>query len=673
MFISELFIENFRIFGAGEEALTLPLKPGLTALVGENDTGKIAIIDALRLALGTSDQEFFRMTEADLHQAVGAPEPPKTMRIRCKFERLSLPERAAFLEYLTFELPDTARVPVLYVNWMADKIDLKARHKRIASIEIKSGLQGDGPHLDSEAKDRLCATYLRPLRDAERSLAAGRGSRLSDILENTKGITEGNPYNAKPGATQDYKKLSIVGIGELADDLLNHHEAVKKADEQLNTGYLQQLSFRGSDLQGRIAVGGAERSQDIRLRQLLEKLDLRLQEDSQTSSPVKRGLGSNNLLFMACELLLLGDDEDSFPILLIEEPEAHLHPQRQLLLMKFLQQKADEHRQDDSQIQIIVTTHSPNLASAIHVENLVLLQGGKAFSLAPACTNLEESDYKFLQRFLDVTKANMFFARGLMIVEGDAENILLPTIANLIGRDFAENGVSIVNVGGTGLSRFARIYQRKHSTERIGVPVACVTDFDVMPDCAPEIVGKVASGKDWPKNRQWRAKKDFTPEKLEQRRTDIRERASGQNVETFVSDEWTLEYDLAFCGLGEHVWIAAKLAKSDEQINGRKRTVRSVIREARQTYKQLRLKNLPREQLASMIYAEFTTGSKASKPTAAQYLASVLQALQNSRKYKRSPDDIRKKLPQYLLSAIDYVTQKGEEKTEKIAEAVDNA
>lgn len=58
MFVAELTIENFRCFGEGEGKLVLPLGDGLTALVGENDTGKTAVIDALRFALGTRDQEY---------------------------------------------------------------------------------------------------------------------------------------------------------------------------------------------------------------------------------------------------------------------------------------------------------------------------------------------------------------------------------------------------------------------------------------------------------------------------------------------------------------------------------------------------------------------------------------------------------------------------------------
>src|SRR6266852_168063 len=86
-------------------------------------------------------------------------------------------------------------------------------------------------------------------------------------------------------------------------------------------------------------------------------------------------------------------------------------------------------------------------------------QGARGYSMAEGQTKLTKSDYRFLQRFLDVTKANLFFARGVVIVEGDAENILLPVIARLIGRDFEEYGVSVVDVGVVGLSRSGRIFR----------------------------------------------------------------------------------------------------------------------------------------------------------------------------------------------------------------------
>lgn len=157
-----------------------------------------------------------------------------------------------------------------------------------------------------------------------------------------------------------------------------------------------------------------------------------------------------------------------------------------------------------------------------------MIQGRKAFPLVEGTTGLEKSDYRFLERFLDVTKANLFFARGVLIVEGDGENILIPTLARLIGRNFTEHGVSIVNVGHTGLRRFARVFQRKEPDKEgvINVPVACIADMDVMPNCAPVIIGKVKEGDAWPNKgrRGWLAKSDFTAEKLAARRELIRKK-----------------------------------------------------------------------------------------------------------------------------------------------------
>jgi putative ATP-dependent endonuclease of OLD family len=326
--------------------------------------------------------------------------------------------------------------------------------------------------------------------------------------------------------------------------------------------------------------------------------------------------------------------------------------------MQFLQQKTVEAREDDQRIQIIVTTHSPNLASVIDLNNLSLLHHGKAFPMADGSTRLEHSDYGFLQRFLDVTKANMFFARGLLIVEGDAEDILLPTIARLIGRDLTQSGVSIINVGGTGLRRFSRIYQRMHPDKDgiIDIPIACVADADVMPDCAPEIIGKVKPGEKWPdkKDRRWRAKSDFTDAELEHHLQNIRDKASGQYVKTFVADEWTLEYDLSYFGLAREVWVAAHMARDDEAISSGKTTRVAVARKALYSFAVLGQKELSKEELCSNVYQLFSGNSGISKPTAAQYLACVLEVLQ--RKGHLPPEKLRAVLPPYITEAIEYVT-----------------
>jgi putative ATP-dependent endonuclease of OLD family len=657
MYIAEIRIGNFRCFGSGQSKLTLPLRAGLTALVGENDTGKTAVIDALRFVLGTRDQEYFKVQESDFHCPPDSGERRTEINIRCRFERLTGRDKSAFAEYLTYVESGGNRDAVLFINWTAKDIAGARSTRRFVAVEVRSGENGDGPALDAEARNLLRTTYLRPLRDAERAMSAGRGSRLSQILQHTKEIREvGQDFDPEAAAPPDAEKLSVLGVGDYASALLRNRDGIKAARKRLNEDYLAPLSFSGDSLTADIDVSSAG-DNEARLRQLLEKLELELRDPQTSGATPNRGLRSNHVLFMACDLLLLGAEEDGFPLLLIEEPEAHLHPQRQLRLMQYLQEQAETARTDGQQIQVIVTTHSPNLASAIRLGNLILLGDGKAFPLHAGATELEASDYRFLERFLDVTKANLFFARGVVVVEGDGENILLPALARLIGRDFTEHGVSLVNVGGTGLRRFARIFQRKEPEKdgTVRVPVACITDMDVMPVCAPVIVGRLREGDDLPDraDRRWRVESDFTADELTARSNAIREKADGQNVKTFVSGEWTLEYDLAHAGLAKDMWIAAHLAKADDQINAGNKKPAAVITEAVDSYTAL-VDGLPTEELASRVYALFTTGTKASKAVAAQYLAERLD--KRVADGELNAESLTAALPPYLVVAIEYVT-----------------
>lgn len=659
MYLSTITVENFRCFGDGPNRLELSLKPGLTALVGENDAGKTAVIDALRFVLGTTDQEWYRLEDTDFY----GEDTSREIRIVCKFEGLSDPDKRAFVEFLSYG-EETADKPVLYINWTARDTGETRGGRPNRRVDVCSGKKGDGPNVPQEVRDLLRATYLRPLRDAEQAMSSGRGSRLSQVLQHTHEIKSvGIGYDPQKDEIDDVdlKNLNVLGIGDLANTLLERQPGIVNTRKKIND-HLDDLSLLGGGPKSSIKVSGATASPDVRLRQLLEKLDLVLGDVG------RLGLGSNNLLFMACELLLLAQEEERNKLLMIEEPEAHLHAQRQLRVMKSLLEQA---KQQD--IQIIITTHSPNLASALELKNIVMLHNRRAFSMAEGETELESSDYRFLERFLDVTKANLFFARGVLIVEGDAENILLPTLASLLNCDFTKYGVSVINVGGVGLRRYARIFQRKNVTKdgQLDVPVACVTDMDIMPDCAPVIIGKLEDGEAWPavSPRHWRAKRDIgDTEALTVCRKQKDAIASGQCVKTFIADEWTLEYSLALGpkdmtgrflgGLAEEVFVAACLADSDDAINAKKTKVADVERTAVEKFAALKAVAVAKdgctqeEVLASHVYAKFAKDG-ASKAIAAQYLAERLRS--KCEKGELTPDTLRKRLPLYLIEAIDYV------------------
>ena len=659
MYLSELMIKNFRQLGA-HEPFSIRFNKGVTALIGENDAGKTAVMDAIRHVLLTRDMEFMRLHAEDFHiQADG--QQVAEITICCKLSGLTAPEKGAFVEYLTYEGQDVA----LYVHWFARRLSELPGSRRWVDIAVRSGPDGSGPALDIAARQLLATAYLRPLRDAEREMSPGRGSRLSQILNNFPDMRKGAPFDkaAPPADATQAAQLSLAGLSEYLRHLVDQHDGIGGAQKAINNEYLAPLSLTGENLHGRIsfAQGGSE---SARLRQILERLEVQLLEGPEGKARGNYGLGSNNLLFMACELLLLGKEPDGLPLLLIEEPEAHLHPQRQLRLMEFLeaaaQPTADPTRRP---VQVIVTTHSPNLTSNIPLNNLVLLHRQRAFSLAEGETNLSEGDYRFLQRFLDVTKANLFFARGVIVVEGDGESILLPTLARLLGRDLTEHGVSVVKVGGTGLRRYARILQRRDATKGVlAIPTACLADMDVMPDCAPAILDLVASDADpkWASpRRKWRVKKEFGATDAEQLAGLAAKRAKlcvgdAQNVKTFVADEWTLEYDLAFAGLSEEVYLAAVLAANDDPLNDAKKTRAAVEVDAKAAYGTLvALAAGRRDLLCSHVYEMFSS-KRASKAIAAQYLAELL----TERKTKGDIDAawLAAHLPSYIKDAVTFAT-----------------
>ncbi len=518
MYVSELRLYDFRQFKSvdGKPGLEVRFHPGLNALVGENGSGKTTVVDAMRYVLLTQSGEFVRPTEDDFNvRADGVS--ARELRIECVIAGLGANEAKNFIEYLTVEGQGEEACYSLRLYYRA------WREGNRVFTDLRVGDRSDGAKLDGRARELLRVVYLKPLRDAEREMSAGRRSRLSQIL-------------LSHPAFRDRDGHPMVAAFDGANKEIERYFSENPSGKEVMGTIRSNLSaFHGSADNREASI----RVLDAQLRSILEGLSL-------TVGEANPGLGELNLLFMAAELLLLkASEEGGMRTALVEELEAHLHPQAQLRLIEFLQRDYGDHGS-----QVIITTHSPVLASKINLKSLILLKGGGGFDMAPGRTKLSPGDYLFLQRFLDATKANLFFAKGVIMVEGDAENILMPALAEAIGCPLERYGVSIVNVGSTAFLRYAGIMSRADGRP-MGVPVSVVTDCDVKPYDVDEKT----------KERHFRAKPQESRQAVARKEEYYRTHCGGTDIKAFVSPRWTLEYCLALSCLSEDLLKAIHYAK----------------------------------------------------------------------------------------------------------------
>ncbi|KOP68470.1 hypothetical protein AMS62_26930 [Bacillus sp. FJAT-18019] len=634
MYLSSLQIKNFRCFDDKEHIINF--NQGLTVLVGENDSGKSAIMDAIRIVLGTTDFGWIRIEANDFYNEDIFLE----ITISCKFSNLTPDEQAAFLECLTYEKQQDGTKPYLYLHWKCKYLTSFKPPRPISSLS--TGKDGNGPAPSSAARELLRITYLRALRDAYSDMQAGRHSRLSQIVQNISGLNQGE-HEYQDG--MDINELSLVGIANLSNRLLAAHPALKSINDDMTEILSKQMLLKKDSIKTRFEVAGSNSKDIQKIMLLLEKLDLAVDKNA-SAMQGKVGLGTSNIMSMACELLLHKESEaeKKSSFLLIEEPEAHVHAQRQLKLIQSLEKETENKQQ-----QIIITTHSPLLASVVQLKNIVMLKEGQVFPLGEGHTNLENDDYRYLEKYLDATKANLFFARSVIVVEGPGEALLLPTVAKLLGCSFTDFGTSLVDVRSTGLRRYARIFQRSNTDNPLGIKVACVTDRDVMPNCAPGICINEKYTVDpstWPKkaDRNWRAEADFTSEEATIHLEDIKKKADGQQVITFIADHWTLEYDLAFAGLN-HIEMKKALIKALVKVSYVKDNWSVKMKGI-----EVDIEALPTTQEKASYFYRFFTKKTASKADFAQQFAIELEDV-----FTGKPTELTAMLPKYVVDAIEYV------------------
>jgi putative ATP-dependent endonuclease of OLD family len=501
MHLSNLKLWSFRKFGNATFSLVAPdldlgFHSGLNVLIGENDSGKSAIIDAIRLVLKTHSYDWLRIDEDDFHLG------QNRLRIELLLSGIKPEEGKNFTEFLSWKPVGSDVEPFLRLI-----LDVKRNpaNGQILPYDVRAGADVDGKQLSPEAREYLKVTYLKPLRDAEEELVSRRNSRLSQILVGHEAFKNKGAAHILMGLLSNFNG-SLEGYfdgkdhtGTVITDQLG-----KELKDEIDV-YIGALYESGK----KTGLAVTERGQ---LKSLLEKLELSIKGET------RPGLGTLNRLFMATELLHLNKGNwTGMRLGLVEELEAHLHPQAQMQAIETFQRQKD--------VQLVLTTHSPNIGSKLELRNLIVCGGGKAFPMSAEHTELASDDYVFLQRFLDVTKANLFFSRGVILVEGWSEELLMYEFAKLLGYDLTAKGVAVINVNSLAFIRYANIFKRK-VTPYFSIPVAIITDVDIP---LSEEDGPVPGDK----------------VKLSKAIADKATKYDGQCVKSFIAPQWTLEYCLS--------------------------------------------------------------------------------------------------------------------------------
>jgi len=457
MRILELHIQNFRKI----ENLSITFASGLSVIVGENNVGKTAIIDALRLILFSSrDFDSPRLSEDDFNKQ-NAPAP---IEVSCVFTDLTDDEEVHFHECL---------VDVGEGKFNA-RFNIRAEFNPSTNrVNVKSwGGETEGGSLPSNLYDKITSIYLQPLRNPESGLKPGRYSQIARLVDS---LTD-------PDKHQDFETIASI-----ANENIKKLPSVISAKNNIDT---QMKSIAGPEM--------AQETDLVLSDPTFSRIISGLNTEVDGLPTSLNGLGYNNLIFTATTLgTLKSSGQFAFRSIIVEEPEAHLHPQLQTLLLQHLAKFAS--LTDDNPVQIITSTHSPILASQAPLDSIISIHesdnGTKSASIA--CIEIDPKIKKKLERFLDATRAELFFAKRIIMVEGIAEAILLPVLTKIAGGNLKESAVTIINADGINFNAFIPLF----GVNKLECPTVIITDGDDKkgtgtPSNAAQILVKAAANID---------------------------------------------------------------------------------------------------------------------------------------------------------------------------------
>ena len=528
MYISELIINGYRNCG---EKSRLSFNAGLNILVGENASGKSTIIDALRMILRDPEQPY--ISEDDFYKSFIGNVQKRNIQIDVTLRNLSQEEKVTFLSWCNAEFDAELHM----------EVESKPNPKGYFKKSIWGG-KSKASAFEEDTFDFINVIYLPALRNAEEKLTNGRKSRLALLLKHQ--YKNEARQNELVTAFNDFNKSVIKNKD-------NKFNEIAKARGDINTAMEKSM---GNVFGQSVNLQFTENSFSSILQSIKMVFfpNVGEMDDEKFRDVAINSLGYNNLLYIATVFAELeAMNNNLFTVLLIEEPEAHLHPQIQSKLIKYLQKLSNEKKN----LQIILTTHSAVLASSVSVDAIIHVTGTETGITVKKLSDfgLDDSIKNYLNRWMDITKSTLLFSKGVILVEGICEAMLLPAFAPIVLRKYnkehqrklpctlEEAGVTVVNINGINFKYFYPLFcDTDWNEERLPIWCSGITDRDPLPDVEKDDEGKIVK------------KEEKYPVKGEKivggtAAIDLADDInSTQRARLYVAPLKTFEYDLAMSG-----------------------------------------------------------------------------------------------------------------------------